>query len=199
MWAAEQLRALDPDVEIVICTAFSDVDPRDFNARVPPEGKLFYLQKPFHPHEVRQLAIALGYKRRAEKRIRQLAYFDSLTGLQNRESFRVAIDANIRIAKERQQMLAVLHFDLDNFKRVNDALGHAAGDELLCATAQRLSATLREGDLITRPGPANRRNDYVARLGGDEFTVLLPEINRKDDKTTPPRSPSGCSPSFRCP
>jgi diguanylate cyclase len=184
MWAAEQLRTLDPDVEIVICTAYSDVDPRDFTARVPPEGKLFYLQKPFHPHEVRQLAIALGYKRRAEKRISQLAYYDSLTGLQNRESFRVAIDAMLAIAKDQQQAFAVLHFDLDNFKRVNDALGHMAGDELLRAVAQRLSATLREGDLITRSATTRRQDTHLARLGGDEFTVLLPRIGKKDHAGT---------------
>ena len=181
LWAATKLRELDPDLDIVMCTAFSDIDPRDFNARVPPESKLLYLQKPFHPHEVRQLAIALGYKRRAERRIRQLAFFDRLTGLQNRESFRVAVDATIALAKEMQQTCAVLHFDLDNFKRVNDALGHAAGDELLRAVARRLSATLREGDLITRANRGVDPDAFIARLGGDEFTVLLPEIGNKED------------------
>ena len=181
LWAATRLRALDPDLDIVICTAYSDVDPREFNSRVPPEDKLLYLQKPFHPHEVRQLAIALGYKRRAEKRIRQLAFYDDLTGLQNRESFRFAIDAAIEIAKEQQQICAVLHFDLDNFKRVNDALGRTAGDELLRVVARRLSATLREGDLITRTTKSAGAESSLARLGGDEFTVLLPHIGKKDD------------------
>ena len=181
LWAASRLRALDPDLDIVICTAYSDVDPREFNSRVPPEDKLLYLQKPFHPHEVRQLAIALGYKRRAEKRIRQLAFYDDLTGLQNRESFRFAVEAAIEIAKEQQQICAVLHFDLDNFKRVNDALGRAAGDELLRVIARRLSATLREGDLITRTTRSAVAESNLARLGGDEFTVLLPHIGKKDD------------------
>jgi len=181
LWTAEKLRQLDPDLDIVICSAYSDVDPRDFQARVPPEGKLFYLQKPFHPHEVRQLAIALGYKRRAEKRIRQLAYYDDLTGLQNRKSFRLAVSAAIELAKEQHQCCAVLHLDLDHFKRVNNALGRAAGDELLRTVATRLSATLREGDLITRSNRNVDAETLVARLGGDEFTVLLPEIGKKEN------------------
>src|SRR5262245_51862531 len=62
-WAAERIREIDPQIEIVICTAYSDVDPAELGRRVPPSDKLFYLQKPFHPHEVRQLALALGEKR----------------------------------------------------------------------------------------------------------------------------------------
>ncbi len=53
-WAAQKIREIDPQVEIVICTAYSDVDPAEIGRRVPPADKLFYLQKPFHPHEVRQ-------------------------------------------------------------------------------------------------------------------------------------------------
>ena len=59
-WAAEQIRGIDPDAQIVLCTAYSDVDPAEIGRRVPPEDKLFYLSKPFHPHEVRQMALALG-------------------------------------------------------------------------------------------------------------------------------------------
>ena len=58
-WAAERIREIDPLIEIVVCTAYSDVDPAEIARRVPPADKLFYLQKPFHPHEVRQLALAL--------------------------------------------------------------------------------------------------------------------------------------------
>ena len=85
VWAATQIREIDPAVEIVICTAYSDVDPCEIGGMVPPEDKLSYLQKPFHPHEIRQMTIALGSKWRAERRIVRLAYFDTLTGLPNRE------------------------------------------------------------------------------------------------------------------
>jgi signal transduction histidine kinase len=67
VWAAQAIRALDPTVDIVIVTAFSDVDPVQIAVRVPPVEKLFYMQKPFHPHEVRQFATALGAKWQAER------------------------------------------------------------------------------------------------------------------------------------
>ena len=98
---------------------------------MPPEEKLSYLQKPFHPHEVRQATIALASKWRAERRIVRLAYFDTLTGLPNREQSRTRLLGAIEAAKAQSRTLAVLYLDLDNFKRVNDTLGHAAGDELL--------------------------------------------------------------------
>ncbi|HXI76891.1 MAG TPA: response regulator, partial [Steroidobacteraceae bacterium] len=60
VWAAARIRELDPAVEIVLCTAYSDVDPRDIGGMVPPEEKLSYLQKPFHPHEIRQMTISLA-------------------------------------------------------------------------------------------------------------------------------------------
>jgi CheY-like chemotaxis protein len=87
-WAAERIRALDPLAEIVVCTAYSDVDPAEIGRRVPPADRLFYLQKPFHPHEVRQLAHALGEKRASELRLaREARDFDPLTGLPNRDRF----------------------------------------------------------------------------------------------------------------
>lgn len=177
VWAAARIRELDPAIEIVICTAYSDVDPGEVGAIVPPEEKLSYLQKPFHPREIRQTAIALAAKWHAERRIVQLAYFDSLTGLPNREQSRIRLTGALELARERGYTLAVLYLDLDNFKRVNDTLGHAAGDELLCAVAARLQAALRtvatsgdESDMQTSI-PAD-----LARLGGDEFLVLLPNI-----------------------
>ena len=100
VWAATHIRELDPAVEIVICTAYSDVDPCEIGSYVPPEDKLSYLQKPFHPHEVRQMTIALASKWRAERRIVKLAYFDTLTGLPNREQSRNRLVGALQSAKE---------------------------------------------------------------------------------------------------
>jgi diguanylate cyclase (GGDEF)-like protein len=88
---------------------------------------------------------------------------DSLTGLANRSAFAHRLRAALITDERRAGTLAVLFIDLDDFKDVNDGLGHAAGDELLRVTAQRLAHTVRPGDL-------------VARLGGDEFAILLDGI-----------------------
>jgi len=179
VWAAARIRELDPAIEIVVCTAYSDVDPRDIGAMVPPEEKLSYLQKPFHPHEIRQMTISLASKWRSEHRIVKLAYFDALTGLPNREQSRNRLNSALAAAKQHQRMLAVLYLDLDNFKRVNDTLGHAVGDELLCLVAARLRTSLRADDTVEElPGA---RSSHIARLGGDEFIVILPNIRSADD------------------
>jgi diguanylate cyclase len=173
VWAAGQIREVDPAIEIVVCTAYSDVDPCEIGGVVPPEEKISYLQKPFHPHEIRQMTIALGSKWRAERRIVRLAYFDTLTGLPNREQSRNRLIGAIEAAKQFDRKLAVLYLDLDNFKRINDTLGHAAGDELLQRVALRLRDTLRFGDTL---GAGD-----IARLGGDEFMVMLPNIGAAAD------------------
>jgi diguanylate cyclase (GGDEF)-like protein len=177
VWAAARIRELDPAIEIVVCTAYSDVDPRDIGAMVPPEEKLSYLQKPFHPHEIRQMTISLASKWRAEHRIVKLAYFDALTGLPNREQSRNRLNSALAAAKQHQRTLAVLYLDLDNFKRVNDTLGHAVGDELLCLVAARLRSALRADDVV---GELPARSSHIARLGGDEFIVILPNVHSAD-------------------
>jgi diguanylate cyclase (GGDEF)-like protein len=179
IWAAARIRELDPAIEIVMCTAYSDVDPRDFGAMVPPEEKLSYLQKPFHPHEIRQMTISLSSKWRAERRIVKLAYFDALTGLPNREQLRSRLSSALALAKQQERMLAVLYLDLDNFKRVNDTLGHAVGDELLCLVAARLRGCLRTED--AKDELSASRSNHIARLGGDEFIVVLPSIRCAED------------------
>jgi diguanylate cyclase (GGDEF)-like protein len=184
VWAAARIRELDPAIEIVLCTAYSDVDPGEMGALVPPEEKLSYLQKPFHPHEIRQMTISLASKWRAEHRIVKLAYFDALTGLPNREQSRNRLSSALAAAQRHQRMLAVLYLDLDNFKRVNDTLGHAVGDELLCLVAARMRQSLRvdEGAAAdTQPSP---RTNHIARLGGDEFIVILPSVGAAEAAAT---------------
>jgi diguanylate cyclase (GGDEF)-like protein len=182
VWAAARIRELDPAAEIVVCTAYSDVDPAEISAIVPPEEKLSYLQKPFHPREVRQIAIALASKWQAERRIVRLAYFDTLTGLPNREQSRSRLAGALEMARERGYMLAVLYLDLDNFKRVNDTLGHAAGDELLRIVASRLQEACRAStpaggeSSLSDLTSADLTSAELARLGGDEFLVVLPNI-----------------------
>ena len=180
LWAAEKIRALDPEIEIVLCTAYSDVDPSAIAAHLPPADKLFYIEKPFHPFEVRQMATALGSKWRAERDLKLLAYFDTLTGLPNRESFRRRLIGMLDTARSADRPLAMLYIDLDNFKRINDTLGHGIGDELLCVVAERLRSSLRAPEESARTAvPAGR--SVLARLGGDEFAVLLTDLTKPSD------------------
>ncbi|MGB5607296.1 MAG: EAL domain-containing protein [Gammaproteobacteria bacterium] len=113
--------------------------------------------------------------RTAEERIHRLAYYDSLTGLPNREYFKERVDSAVSLARRHDRQLALLFLDLNNFKRINDSLGHRIGDLLLQATADRLVQCLRTSDLV-HIGHSGIEKGDLARLGGDEFTVLLPEI-----------------------
>lgn len=114
----------------------------------------------------------------SESRIRQLAYFDTLTGMPNRLQFQERLAAGLERARADSQELALLFIDLDGFKEINDGLGHHAGDRLLQIVADRLREGLRPGDTVARPaGEAGARGDTtLARLGGDEFTVVLPGL-----------------------
>jgi diguanylate cyclase (GGDEF)-like protein len=115
----------------------------------------------------------------AEEQIRRLAYYDSLTGLPNRLLFLEQVSRAIAHAGRHEQQLAVIFIDLDNFKRVNDTLGHSAGDELLRSTSTRLSQVLRGQDMLSRH--AEDSGHSIARLGGDEFIVLLNGLQRPED------------------
>jgi len=180
VWAATHMRELDRRLDIVVVTAYSDIDPEEISRRVPPRGSLFYLQKPFHPHEIRQLAMALGRRRRAEDRVRRIAFFDDITGLPNRVSFHERLQQALRDPERAQNHLALMFMDLDNFKRVNDTLGHSTGDILLKEVSKRLLLRLRSTDAIA-DGKATLNDEGLARLGGDEFTVLLTEIREPND------------------
>jgi PAS domain S-box-containing protein len=125
----------------------------------------------------------------AEARIARLAYFDSLTGLPNRQSFLDRVDREVQRTGHRQGSLAVLFMDLDGFKTINDTLGHAAGDLILRWAAERLRDGLRPADLLSRPtgfgdtgfGGTDDVDLELARLGGDEFTALLLNIEQPED------------------
>ena len=115
-------------------------------------------------------------RRQAEEKIHQLAYYDSLTSLPNRVLFQDHLDTCLSIARKKNRTLAVLFLDLDDFKRVNDTLGHAVGDLLLREVAQRLRDSLDNENLDFSSDDA-RNDSMVARMGGDEFTILLPDVN----------------------
>ena len=104
----------------------------------------------------------------AEARITHLARYDELTALPNRVSFRDEIERLLAISHNSERLSALLFIDLDQFKQVNDTLGHPCGDQLLCAVANRLREMLRP-------------EDFVARFGGDEFVVFQQNINTPED------------------
>ncbi len=119
----------------------------------------------------------------AEEQIRRLAYFDSLTGLPNRLMFNEQLHKVIANADRRGEQVAVLFIDIDHFKRVNDTLGHSAGDELLKVVSTRLANSLRPLDSVSRAG-AEPQSYSIARLGGDEFIVMLGELHDPADAAT---------------
>jgi diguanylate cyclase (GGDEF)-like protein len=107
-------------------------------------------------------------RRNAEARISHLARYDELTALPNRVNFRDEIGRLLAIPQGATQLSALLFVDLDQFKQVNDTLGHPCGDQLLCAVADRLRAMLRP-------------EDFVARFGGDEFVVFQQNIKSNEE------------------
>lgn len=98
----------------------------------------------------------------------RIAYHDLLTGLPNRILFQDRLRQGIALAKRGDKSCALIFMDLDRFKPVNDSYGHHVGDQVLKLIADRLRQCVRESDM-------------VARLGGDEFTIILPQINGKND------------------
>jgi diguanylate cyclase (GGDEF)-like protein/PAS domain S-box-containing protein len=120
-------------------------------------------------------------RKRAEQKIARLAHFDSLTGLPNRQNFLDRVGREIARAGRDASQLGVLFMDLDGFKQVNDTLGHAAGDEVLQAVAERLRDVLRPSDVVSRYTEGGDSDVELARLGGDEFTALLLNLEQPGD------------------
>ncbi len=222
----------DPDIGIVICSAYSDHSWEDMTAAFGKTDRVLILKKPFDTVEVRQLAHALqrrwelarlaalkvhdmtalidaqtaelraaneALKREAALReeamrrlgesneqIRALAYQDGLTGLPNRRLFNEHLVKVLARSRRKGTEFAVLFIDLDNFKLINDTIGHQAGDAVLRELASSLSLLIRTDDMLglyhdeevdsSATISIELVNDAVlSRLGGDEFIVLLPD------------------------
>jgi diguanylate cyclase (GGDEF)-like protein/PAS domain S-box-containing protein len=135
-------------VKYLEVTAFPSFD-RDGNI-IEVEGIARDVTQSYHDH----------------KKLNFLSNHDTLTGIDNRYSFQVQLEEILKNAKVNRQKIALLYIDIDNFKRVNDTLGHDKGDELLIFIAHTLKKTVRQ-------------NDVVARMGGDEFTIVLTDIDNE--------------------
>jgi diguanylate cyclase (GGDEF)-like protein len=181
----ERLWAIDPEIQVVVCSAYTDYDWLELLERLGHSDKLIVVKKPFEPIEILQCASALSRKwqnsralkshveslerdvtdrtkglEAANRQLRHLASHDVLTGLPNRLLLDDRITQAIAQADRQSHEFAVLVIDLDRFKVINDSLGHRAGDDLLREVAQRLKSAVRA-------------IDTTARLGGDEFVLLL--------------------------
>lgn len=129
-----------------------------------------FLDDEGHPYQHVSIRRDITDRKRAQEVIHHMAYHDDLTELPNRRKFKKSVAAGIESARFHDHKLAVLFFDIDRFKNINDALGHDTGDRLLQVIAQRLEKAV--GDL-----------GMVARMGGDEFMVLLPRLSNSDEAT----------------
>ena len=126
-----------------------------------------------------QVAVALVNAQMLEQ-VRSLAYYDSLTGLPNRLSYKERLAQALEHARRTGKLVAAFFIDLDHFSRINDTLGHDVGDQLLQQVALRLRASCRDRE--DEVGPAqDALTPDVARLGGDEFTVIIPGLSQPED------------------
>jgi diguanylate cyclase (GGDEF)-like protein len=166
---AGKIKELDKKAKIIVITAFGDVDSLVESINL---GINHYVMKPIKTEKLTAAIEQSLNDIRMERQLRQqneyilqLAYYDSLTGLPNRQLFKEILNQSLAHAQRHKRLLAILFLDLDRFKVINDTLGHAVGDQLLQAVALRLKQCCR------------RYEDMVSRRGGDEFIVLLPDLN----------------------
>ncbi|WNF54538.1 MULTISPECIES: putative bifunctional diguanylate cyclase/phosphodiesterase [Pseudomonas] len=180
----EQLWKIDPHLQIALCTAYSDYSWEDMAERLEFGDQLLVLKKPFDSLEIRQMASALTWKwqmtQDAETKVQSLEQtiearvhellkvshllqYDVLTELPNSTLLGDRLNQSLALSRRHDKQLAVMFLGLDRFKRINNALGHPAGDEMLKRVGQNLVSTVRE-------------SDSVFRYGADEFVVILADI-----------------------
>ena len=160
----------DPIIELSAITR-AIAEARDYSVRAPEaaSAEIGTLARSFNEMlsqiEIRdrELASELTERKRAEERLDRLAHFDTVTSLPNRYYFNERLTDAVQRANRFGEQMALLFLDLDNFKIINDTLGHHIGDELLRLVAVRLTQVLRTGDSI-------------CRIGGDEFALILPTV-----------------------
>lgn len=184
-----QLRQL-PDgaeVPVIMNTSLEDLHSIE---KAYETGVNDFITKPINPtllvyrvrHTLRTRRDMLEL-RRAEKRIQQLAYYDEVTSLPNRSYLKENLQHTLARARRNKQLIAIYFLDLDQFKLVNDTLGHSAGDALLQQVARRLLTCVRSHDAVIRPSSLQPSilNDTVIRLGGDEFVIVASDIQHSND------------------
>ncbi|WP_210640566.1 EAL domain-containing protein [Pseudomonas sp. Tri1] len=180
----EQLWKADPRLQIALCTAFSDYSWETMSERIEFDDQLLILKKPFDTLEIRQMASAMTWKwqlaqdaarkmrsleRTIEERVQELLkvshllQYDVLTELPNSMLLGDRLTQAMAQCRRHDRQLAVMFIGLDRFKRVNNALGHPVGDEMLKRVARALSTVVRE-------------SDSVFRYGSDEFVVIVGDI-----------------------
>ncbi|ALP52322.1 hypothetical protein Tel_03715 [Candidatus Tenderia electrophaga] len=167
------------EVESKLRTTLSAGAPCSYETEhTAPDGDIIYYESRVAPRIVDGDIVGLTLstrditqRKRDEAQIQHLAYHDELTGLPNRRLLMDRLDHSLAIARRHHTKGALLFLDLDRFKTINDSLGHAVGDAVLCEVAKRLSQHVRA-------------EDSVARLGGDEFMVLLPELKNDDNEAS---------------
>jgi len=171
------------DLEDAVELAVQDGSPVSMDFRIVlPEGAERVIYSEAHvvrdaggrPIRMEGTSQDVTERRRAEQQVKFLAYHDGLTGLGNRRLFTERLRLAIDRARRTGESLGVLFIDLDHFKRINDTLGHDAGDELLRGVAERLIACVRATDTISRA--RSEFENAISRMGGDEFTILVDQI-----------------------
>lgn len=217
--AIEQIWKIDPDVEVVICTAYSDYSWDQIISKLGQNDNLLFIRKPFDSVSLKQITLAMATKwnlkrqiaehienleQQVEKRTQELtvlvekltaeislreekekqlahsAYYDSLTELLNRRSFYSSLSIITNFDSFKYDKFSIFFIDIDDFKNVNDVMGHDVGDRLLIETAERIKDVLG-GNACTISDFTSRdiAAKTIYRLGGDEFTAIINAVEKE--------------------